>query len=135
MYDRLDPLGPVLTTEMASELLQMPVPRVRQLARQGLIPSRLFGTRTRRFSRDALLAAVAGTPLEHVTFDDAVLTTPQVAALLGLSTKTVTKLAAEGVLSHRRFGQEYRYSRAAVLATLCARPSEPPPLRSSDEIS
>ena len=49
-----------------------------------------------------------------------VLTPEQLADLLQVQLETVLKLAADGELPGRRLGEEWRFSRAAVLAWLGA---------------
>ncbi|MEU7095925.1 helix-turn-helix domain-containing protein [Kitasatospora aureofaciens] len=122
--DRLDPGGPVLTSEMAADRLALNPRTVMKRARSGDLPGVKLGGDW-RFSTAALDAAVQGQPWRDLPFRDEVLTTKEVCALLGMGPDKVGKLARRGELPHWGETRCRRFSRAAILRTLCGTGSVP----------
>lgn len=121
--DRLDPAGPVLTSAMAGARLQLNPRTVMERARAGQLPGRKLG-HDWRFATAALDAAVRGERWDTIDYADEVLTTDQLAELLGIGADKVGRLARESVLPHWGAPRQRRFSRAAVLRVLSGPGSE-----------
>lgn len=116
--DRLDPAGPVLTSAMAAERLQLHPRTIMERARAGQLPGAKLG-HDWRFATEALDAAIRGEDWHQLTFTDAVLTLRQVAELLGMGPDKVARLTRTCVLPCNGQARARRYSRAAILRVLC----------------
>ncbi len=116
--DRLDPAGPVLTSEMAAARLALNPRTIMKRARSGALPAAKLGGDW-RFCAPALDAAVQGRPWSDIRFRDEVLTTAQVSAMLGMGPDKIGRLARRGQLPHWGEARHRRFSRAAILQTLC----------------
>jgi hypothetical protein len=104
----------ILTAEQASRRLRIPKTQTfRNIANRGQVPSLLVGAR-RRYSWARLYEMVAG---PGVPYSD-ILTSKDVAQLLGVSERTVQRASDEpgtpGKLPGHRFGRYWRYALAAI---------------------
>jgi len=116
--DRLSLAGPVLTSAMAAVRLHLHPRTVMERARAGQLPGRKLG-HDWRFVAAALDAAVRGERWDSLAFEDEVLTTVQVAEMLGIGVDKVGRLARDGQLPHWGEPRARRFGRAAVLRVLC----------------
>ncbi|MFI9366101.1 helix-turn-helix domain-containing protein [Kitasatospora sp. NPDC053057] len=114
----------MLTSEMAAHRLALNVRTVTKRARSGDLPGIKLGGDW-RFSTDALDAAVQGRSWQDLPFSDQVLTTAEVSELLGMGPDKVGRLARRGELPHWGDVRCRRFSRAAILRTLCGTGSVP----------
>ncbi|MFF2751081.1 helix-turn-helix domain-containing protein [Kitasatospora sp. NPDC058048] len=114
----------MLTSEMAADRLALNVRTVTKRARSGELPGIKLGGDW-RFGTAALDAAVQGRAWRDLPFDDEVLTTKEVAALLGIGPDKVGRLARRGELPHWGDGRCRRFSRAAILRMLSGTGSVP----------
>ncbi|MFE7194504.1 helix-turn-helix domain-containing protein [Kitasatospora sp. NPDC057541] len=122
--DRLDPAGPVLTSTQAAARLSLHPRTVMERARAGDLPGLKLGGDW-RFATAALDAAVRGDSWAELDFQDETLTTYQVAALLGMGPDKVGRLARQSALPHWGEARRRRFSRAAILRTLCGPSTQP----------
>ncbi|MFE7665512.1 helix-turn-helix domain-containing protein [Streptomyces celluloflavus] len=122
--DKLDPSGPVLTTAMVAARLRLHPRTVIARARKGALPGAKLG-KDWRFSRGALDALLIGKDWRKIDLPDAILTTAQVATLLGVGVDKVGRLATAGHLPHTGDERSRRFSQAAILRLLVRHPPTP----------